>query len=238
LLLVATISELTPDALYSTGSGELDKAEFDAFFASHLSPLDVKEEVALLFEMIEKFEDDGTRETNTITGPELQAYLQGWWRGSVEQPTGETLPPVRIPPKCVQLDGTDNPGTVPSGVHNGGDGLPLRGVIVEECHVSCKTDRDILLGLGRPVIIDDTPAAGTPEVKQSSVCRAVLSRAVRGAVAATTTATLNLLHVLVGQQMSEKDVSELVKMVQATDSDGDGIVAAVRSLLPASTCVD
>eukprot|EP01043_Picozoa_sp_COSAG02_P132409 COSAG02_NODE_70335_length_196_cov_58.793814_1_plen_42_part_10 len=32
--------------------GELDKSEFDTFFSSHLAPLDVKEEVSLLFEMI------------------------------------------------------------------------------------------------------------------------------------------------------------------------------------------
>ena len=47
-------------ALDSDGSGELDKAEFDTFFASHLAPLDVKEEVSLLFEMVDKFEDDGS----------------------------------------------------------------------------------------------------------------------------------------------------------------------------------
>ena len=30
--------------------------------------------------------------------------------------------------------------------------------------------------------------------------------------------------------MSEKEVSELVKMVQATDADGDGIVSVVRAM--------
>lgn len=142
-------------------SGELDKSEFDTFFASHLAPVDVKEDVQMLFGMIEKFEDDGSRAPNTITGPELKAYLQGWWRGSVQD--NATLPPLRIPPKYIQIDGTDQPGTIPKGTGAVGR-LPLRGVIVEECHVSCHTDRDILLGPGRAVMLDDTPAPATPEV--------------------------------------------------------------------------
>ena len=86
--------------------------------------------------------------------------------GSAETATGQRLPPIRIPPTCVQLDGEQQPGISPAGTAGaagggGGGRREMRGKIVEECHIGL-----VQLKPGQPVVVDDMPAPATPEVSQ------------------------------------------------------------------------